>query len=40
MYENLVDGGSIYVFHADRETVNFRTAFAEAGFSATKPASG
>jgi len=32
MYENLVDGGSIYVFHADRETVNFRTAFAEAGF--------
>ncbi len=32
MYENLVDGGSIYVFHADRETVNFRTAFTEAGF--------
>jgi DNA modification methylase len=32
MYENLADGGSIYVFHADRETVNFRTAFSEAGF--------
>jgi len=32
MYKNLVDGGSIYVFHADRETVNFRTAFSEAGF--------
>jgi ParB family chromosome partitioning protein len=32
MYEKLVDGGSIYVFHADRETVNFRTAFTEAGF--------
>ncbi|MGI6452458.1 MAG: site-specific DNA-methyltransferase [Syntrophomonadaceae bacterium] len=32
MYENLEDGGSIYVFHADRETVNFRTAFTEAGF--------
>lgn len=32
MYGNLVDGGSIYVFHADRETVNFRTAFTEAGF--------
>lgn len=32
MYENLADGGSIYVFHADRETVNFRAAFKEAGF--------
>lgn len=32
MYENIADGGSIYVFHADRETVNFRTAFKEAGF--------
>jgi len=32
MYDALRDGGSIYVFHADRETVNFRTAFAEAGF--------
>jgi DNA modification methylase len=32
MYENLEDGGSIYVFHADRETVNFRTAFTEASF--------
>ena len=32
MYENLADGGSIYIFHADRETVNFRTAFKDAGF--------
>lgn len=32
MYESLTDGGSIYVFHADRETVNFRTAFRDAGF--------
>ncbi|MDU2672825.1 MAG: site-specific DNA-methyltransferase [Clostridium sp.] len=32
MYESLADGGSIYVFHADKETVNFRTAFKEAGF--------
>jgi ParB family chromosome partitioning protein len=32
MYENLADGGSIYVFHADKETVNFRTAFKDSGF--------
>lgn len=32
MYESLTDGGSIYVFHADRETVNFRTAFKDVGF--------
>ncbi len=32
MYESLTDGGSIYVFHADRETVNFRMAFKDAGF--------
>ncbi|MCX7749181.1 MAG: site-specific DNA-methyltransferase [Clostridia bacterium] len=32
MYDSLADGGSIYVFHADRETVNFRTAFKDAGF--------
>lgn len=32
MYESLADGGSIYVFHADRETVNFRMAFKDAGF--------
>lgn len=32
MYESLADGGSIYVFHADKETVNFRSAFKEAGF--------
>jgi len=32
MYENMADGAPIYVFHADRETVNFRTSFKEAGF--------
>ncbi|SHH59063.1 site-specific DNA-methyltransferase [Clostridium grantii] len=32
MNESLADGGSIYVFHADKETVNFRMAFKEAGF--------
>jgi DNA modification methylase len=32
MYENVVDGGVAYIFHADRETVNFRTAFRDAGF--------
>ena len=32
MYENVVDGGAAYIFHADRETVNFRTAFKDAGF--------
>ena len=29
---------SIYVFHADTEGLNFRKAFAAAGFSATAPA--
>ena len=32
MYENIVDGGAAYIFHADRETVNFRTALKDAGF--------
>ncbi|RKD25221.1 DNA modification methylase [Caminicella sporogenes DSM 14501] len=32
MFENMIDGAPIYVFHADRETVNFRTAFKDAGF--------
>lgn len=32
MYESLADGGSIYVFHADKETINFRLAFKDAGF--------
>lgn len=32
MFESLADGGSIYVFHADKETVNFRLAFKDAGF--------
>ena len=32
MYENLASDGSIYVFHADTEGLNFRKAFKEAGF--------
>ena len=32
MYEYTVDGGSIYIFHADRESINFRTAFRDAGY--------
>lgn len=32
MYESLADGGSIYVFHADKESINFRLAFKDAGF--------
>ena len=32
MYKYMVDGAPIYVFHADRETVNFRTSFKNAGF--------
>ncbi|MGL4873282.1 MAG: ParB N-terminal domain-containing protein [Clostridium sp.] len=32
MFESLADGGSIYVFHADKETVNFRLAFQDVGF--------
>jgi DNA modification methylase len=32
MYNSMADGAAIYVFHADRETVNFRTSFKEAGF--------
>lgn len=32
MFSVLSDGGGIYVFHADKETVNFRVAFKEAGF--------
>ena len=31
-YDAMADGACIYVFHADKETVNFRTAFNEAGF--------
>ena len=30
-FEAMSDGAAIYVFHADKETVNFRTAFTEAG---------
>ena len=32
MYTNLADDGSIYVFHADTEGLNFRKAFKDAGF--------
>jgi len=32
MYENIVLGGPIYVFHADSEGYNFRGAFKDAGF--------
>lgn len=32
MFESLTDGGGIYVFHSDRETINFRLAFKEVGF--------
>ena len=32
MYESLADDGSIYVWHADTEGLNFRKAFKEAGF--------
>lgn len=31
-FEAMSDGAAIYVFHADKETVNFRTAFKDAGF--------
>lgn len=32
MADNLENGGAAYVFHADTESVNFRRAFADAGF--------
>ena len=32
MHANLAEDGSIYVFHADTEGLNFRKAFADAGF--------
>lgn len=32
MHTNLADDGSIYVWHADTEGINFRTAFKDAGF--------
>ena len=32
MNENLADDGSIYVFHADTQGLNFRRAFQDAGF--------
>lgn len=32
IYESMADDASIYVFHADTEGLNFRRAFADAGF--------
>ena len=32
MYANLADDGSIYIWHADTEGLNFRKAFKDAGF--------
>ena len=32
LYESIKEGGSIYVFHADTEGLNFRNAFIKAGF--------
>lgn len=32
MYESIKSGGSIYVFHADTEGLNFRNAFKSCGF--------
>ena len=32
IYENLADGAGIYVFHADTEGLNFRSAFCKVGF--------
>ena len=32
MHANLADDGSIYVWHADTEGLNFRRAFKDAGF--------
>ena len=32
MHANLADDGSIYVWHADTEGINFRTAFKDTGF--------
>ena len=32
MHDNLADDGSIYVWHADTEGLNFRKAFKDAGF--------
>lgn len=32
MSEHLAEGGSVYIFHADTEGLNFRKAFIDAGF--------
>ncbi|GCD12784.1 hypothetical protein [Clostridium tagluense] len=39
-FEAMFDGVAIYVFHADKETVNFRTAFKDEGSFVMKPVCG
>ena len=36
----MAQDASIYVFHADTEGLNFRSAFSDAGFICPAPASG
>lgn len=36
----MAEDGSIYVFHADTEGLNFRKAFSEAGFTCRELVSG
>ena len=33
IYQHLVDGGALYLFHSDAEKVNFYNAVVDAGFS-------
>lgn len=40
MYESMAADASIYVFHADTEGLNFRRAFADAGFISLAAVSG
>jgi hypothetical protein len=40
MHANLADDGSIYVWHADTEGLNFRKAFKDAGFYLSGAVSG
>ena len=32
MFDAVADGASAYIFHADKESINFRTAFRDSGF--------
>lgn len=40
MHGHLADDGSIYIFHADTEGLNFRKAFKDAGFYLSGAVSG